>query len=564
MKPLESIQSLFSLQFLFSGNTSSTPQCRYLPSDPEYPSSEQWADLNSTVGGRLIATVPIGTPCHDPNYDEAACQAVRDGWTNPSLHDESSSSVMAAFWANESCDPFTPKERPCELGNYVSYAVNVSGAEDVAAGIGFARERNVRLVVRNSGHDYLGKSTGAGALALWVHHLKDIHFVDWTDSYYTGKAIKVGAGVQLDEAYKAAYERGFAVVGGVCPTVAFAGGYTQGGGHSPLSSRYGLAADQVLEWEVVDASGQLLVATREKNKDLYWALSGGGGGTYGVVVSMTSKVHADVPVAAANITISASGLELDTFWTAVAAWHDMLPSLLDHGIMATAYIMNDAFAVSPINAPGLSSKELASLLQPYFDQLDKSKITYKKFVGDFPGHLPEHEAMQPPQLVSLFQGAGWLIPRSVVEERNDALTAAFRSVMEDGGMILSLAINASREVAGDFDNSVLPAWRRAAVLAFVATGIDITAPRTAMIPDQQKLTDDFMPRLKQLAPESGSYLNEADYQETDWQTAFYGDNYQELSRIKAKYDPDDLFYGITAVGSERFYIADGGRLCRSA
>lgn len=247
------------------------------------------------------------------------------------------------------------------------------------------------------------------------------------------------------------------------------GGYTQGGGHSPLSSRYGLAADQVLEWEVVDASGQLLVATREKNKDLYWALSGGGGGTYGVVVSMTSKVHADVPVAAANITISASGLELDTFWTAVTAWHDILPSLLDQGIMATAYIMNDSFAVSPINAPGLSSKELASLLQPYFDQLDKSKITYKKFVGDFPGHLPEHEAMQPPQLVSLFQGAGWLIPRSVVEERNDALTAAFRSVMEDGGMILSLAINASREVAGDFDNSVLPAWRRAAVLAFIAT-----------------------------------------------------------------------------------------------
>lgn len=152
MKLLQSIQPLLLLQ-LFLANASSTPECRYLPGDPEYPSLDKWAELNCTVGGRLIATVPIGTPCHDPNYDEAACQAVRDGWTWPSLHDKSSSSVMMAFWANESCDPFTPREMPCELGNYVSYSINVSSATDVAAGIGFARERNVRLVVRNTGHE---------------------------------------------------------------------------------------------------------------------------------------------------------------------------------------------------------------------------------------------------------------------------------------------------------------------------------------------------------------------------------------------------------------------------
>lgn len=70
---------------------------------------------------------------------------------------------------------------------------------------------------------YSGKSTGAGALALWMHHLKEIEFLNWKDSYYAGKAIKVGAGVQLDDVYKAAYRKGFAIVGGVCPSVAFAG-----------------------------------------------------------------------------------------------------------------------------------------------------------------------------------------------------------------------------------------------------------------------------------------------------------------------------------------------------
>lgn len=99
-----------------------------------------------------------------------------------------------------------------------------------------------------------------------------------------------------------------------------------------------------------------------------------------------------------------------------------------------------------------------------------------------------------------------------------------------------------------------------------------------MIFNQQKVTEDFLPRLKELAPESGSYLNEvsncevfvyiyanviqADFQEKDWQTAFYGSNYPELSKIKAKYDPNDLFYCLTAVGSERYYISEGGRLCR--
>ena len=70
---------------------------------------------------------------------------------------------------------------------------------------------------------YYGKSTGAGALAIWTHHLKNIEFLHYTDSSYSGKAIKVGAGVQGGEAYAAADAAGLAVVGGECPTVGIAG-----------------------------------------------------------------------------------------------------------------------------------------------------------------------------------------------------------------------------------------------------------------------------------------------------------------------------------------------------
>jgi len=142
---------------------------------------------------------------------------------------------MAPFFANRSCDPFTERSAGCVLGSYVQYTVNVSRAEDaprfVAAGLEFANDRNIRLVIRNTGHDYNGKSTGAGALGLWMQHLKDIEFKDWSDKHYTGKAIKMGAGVLGVEANKAANAEGLQVVGGECPTVGIAGGYTQGECH---------------------------------------------------------------------------------------------------------------------------------------------------------------------------------------------------------------------------------------------------------------------------------------------------------------------------------------------
>lgn len=179
---------------------------------------------------------------------------------------------MAPFFANQSCDPWTAQDRPCLLGNYVRYAVNVSGPDDIAAAVTFAREKNVRLVIRNTGHDYQGRSTGAGALAVWTHYLKDITPVQWNTSDYTGTALKVGAGVQGYELIEAASALGRVAISGECPTVGVAGGYTQNGGHSALSTNFGLGADQTLSMEVVTASGELVTASKTQNADLYWAL----------------------------------------------------------------------------------------------------------------------------------------------------------------------------------------------------------------------------------------------------------------------------------------------------
>lgn len=72
-----------------------------------------------------------------------------------------------------------------------------------------------------------------------------------------------------------------------------------------------------------------------------------------------------------------------------------------------------------------------------------------------------------------------------------------------------------------------------------------------------------IPALEAVAPDSGAYLNEAIFQQTDFQKTFYGSNYETLKGIKKAHDPEDLFYAITAVGSEAWTVGSDGRLCRT-
>lgn len=248
--------------------------CRCFPGDSCWPSPTTWSQLNSSVNGRLIATTPLASVCHDPNYDEETCANLNEDWIWPQTHYDTSSSIMAPFYAGNSCEPFTSETMPCTLGNLVNFAIDVTEPSDISKGIQFATDNNLRLVVRNTGHDYNGKSTGAGALAIWTHNLKSIDFIDYTGANYSGKAIKMGAGVQGFEAVGAAQKLGLTVTGGECPTVCLAGRYTQSSSHSALSSKFGMAADQTLEWEVVMGTGEFVKASPTENEDLYWALSG--------------------------------------------------------------------------------------------------------------------------------------------------------------------------------------------------------------------------------------------------------------------------------------------------
>ncbi|KAL5363006.1 hypothetical protein BJX96DRAFT_186526 [Aspergillus floccosus] len=536
--------------------------CRCFPGDACWPSQQVWSRFNETVDGRLIATVPLGTPCHTPNYDGAVCETLREGWTQPELHYETSSSIMAPWFTNGTCDPFHPVSKPCTLGNYVRYSVDVSKPEHISKTLQFATKHNIRIVVRNTGHDYNGKSTGAGALAIWTHHLKDIEIKDYSDKHYQGKAIKLGAGVQGFEAYEAADAQGLEVVGGECPTVGIAGGYSQGGGHSALASRHGLAADQVLEWEVIDGSGKFITATRDNEyKDLYWALSGGGGGTYAVVWSMTSKAHAGTPVSGLNLTFTNANITQDKFYEAVTLYHETLPAIVDAGAMSIWYFTNTSFSISPLTGPNIPVAQLKALVKPFTDGLTQLGIKYTLYAEQFPSYLAQFNAMQAPIEVGIAQYGGWLVPRSVVRDNNEALTAAYRGITEDGATFIGVGLNVSKALVRDVDNAVLPAWRDALIDTTITTVWEWNQPEK-MLAMQKKMTEQYIPALSKLSPESGAYMNEGDFRQPDFQKVFYGENYDRLRQIKAKYDPNELFYGTTAVGSDEWSVQSDGRLCR--
>ncbi|KAI0484813.1 hypothetical protein GGR56DRAFT_680558 [Xylariaceae sp. FL0804] len=560
---------------------STSPACKCFPGDSCWPTDGDWAALNSTVGGRLVATVPLGSPCHDPDYDAERCAYLQQQWTLETIHMESSSSVMAPLFANASCDPFTPRDTPCRLGNYVRCAIAASGADDIAAGLAFATAHNVRLVVRNTGHDYLGRSTGAGALAIWTHHLKTAEVVDWIDDGadgYSGKAMRFGAGIQGFEAVEAAHAAGLAVVTGECPTVGVAGGYAQGGGHSALSTAFGLAADNTLAFDVVTADGALVTASPSADParaDLYWALSGGGGGTYGVVVAVTVRAHPDATVGGASFSIASDAT--DDIMAVTDAFHAALPAIVGGdagGGMAIYYATATSFELAALTLYNGTAASAAAVLAPFLDSLAPALRpaapaytgfdSYRDHFAHYWGPLPIGNIGVGFQLFG-----GRLLPRDRLSTAS--VSGAARALLDMGATWVGVGLDVSgfgKSAAsgggGKSLNAVLPQWRDAAVHLAPTLPYTFDLPFADMVRRQRNITQYVQPILEAAAPGAGAYMNEADIQQTHWQQTFFGANYDALLAIKRKYDPDGMFYATVAVGSEAWVVDSDGRMCRSA
>ena len=488
----------------------------------------------------------------------------------------SSSSFIAPLSQNHTCDPFSPRETPCTLGNLPAYAINATNYLHVSLAIKFAKARNVRIIIKSTGHDLLGKSSGAHSLSIWLHNFKNIGFTkqyNGPNKYnnYHGPAAIIEPGLLSYEIYEKAKKAGYRVIGGTCNTVAVGGGYTQGGGHSLLSGKHGLSADNVLEWRVVTSSGDLVTATPDQNSDLYWALAGGGPGVWGVVISMTVKVYPeDGMISGAGVTFSlASAPNEDTFWKGVEVFHKFLPAWLDQGFAAPYVLALGMFSLQPLTLPGKNSNETRSVIAPFLSALDGLKIPYDVQIQSFSSYLDLFAQYYGPMPYGIYThtqvSTSRLIPRSTVQNRTAELISTYRKIWSFPGgpfWILGNGIHVPAKPSAAAENAVHPAWREADIQQIVLSQWKWNGTWEENVRDEEVIEGRVIPMLEGLSQGSGTYMNEGNVGQQNWQREFYGGNWGRLQGVKRKWDPEGVFYAKMGVGSEE-WVEDGeGRLCK--
>jgi hypothetical protein len=263
------IQVLY-FSFLLSAAAIVVPEpqhssCRCRPHENCWPTQQQWSTLNSTIQGNLVAVRPVASVCHAMEYDAKACNATTELWTNSVWR---SAQPGAGQWENweawpehhETCYIESPRDSKCGQGRISLYSAKVQTKFQVQKAVLFAKSHNLRLAIKNTGHDFLGRSTAPESLQILTHEMKDIKVVEdfspkgAPNRRSEGPAVTMSAGVQLPELYLAVAKHNRTVIAGSSHTVGAAGGYIQGGGHSPFGAWKGLASDNALEFEVVTAS----------------------------------------------------------------------------------------------------------------------------------------------------------------------------------------------------------------------------------------------------------------------------------------------------------------------
>ena len=182
-----------------------------------------------------------------------------------------------------------------------AYALMAMTEQDVMEGVRFANIHNIQVTVKSSGHSWSGASTGKDSLLIWLaKYPEDASitkgYVDSCgDNSTAHDVVGVSAGMNFASIARAVGDD-YHFVSASEASVSASGGWVQGGGLSYTSRMYGLGVDNVVDFRVVLPSGAVAVVDRCTNKNLFWALRGGGGGTFGVVTHMHYKIHKPTPI----------------------------------------------------------------------------------------------------------------------------------------------------------------------------------------------------------------------------------------------------------------------------
>jgi UDP-N-acetylenolpyruvoylglucosamine reductase len=398
---------------------------------------------------------------------------------------------------------------------------------DVITAVNFARENNLLTAIRSGGHNGGGLGICDDGLVIDLSLMKGIH----VDPF--GKTVLVESGCTLGDVDHATHAFGLAVPSGIFSTTGI-GGITLGGGLGHLTRHYGLTIDNLVEADVVLANGKFVKASAAENKDLFWALRGGGG-NFGVVTSFVFKLQpADTVYAGPMLW------ELDESEEVLRWYQDLIRKAPDelNGFFA--------FLAVPPHAPfpeHLHKKKMCGVVWCYSGDLEKAEKVFepirnfKKPALDFVGPMPV------PVLNSLFDGLmppglNWYWKADFVNELNDkAIDLHVKYGKELPTLLSTMHLYPIDGAAARVDKKDT-AWNyRGTTWAMVIAGIDPDPANNGIITQWAK---DYWEAVHPYSA-GGAYVNFMMDEGEDRIKATYGDNYERLAAIKAKYDPENLF-----------------------
>ncbi|KAI9566811.1 hypothetical protein HD554DRAFT_2024697 [Boletus coccyginus] len=524
-----------------------------------WPSASTFSQLQSQVSQPLVYPLPTASACYPPSNPSGNCTTVLDNWYDGNWRSSMPGSMEATNFETfifqngtiDACYLNTTITGTCGQGSVPVIGVDARSVEDIQAAITFAVQQNLKLVVKNTGHDFLGRSAARGSFVVWTHNMKNITYnptfvPQGAPPNETYEAVTLAAGVQWHEAYTAVNNYGRLMVGGMSGggSIGSSGGWLAGGGHSQLSPIYGLGVDNALEISVVLSTGQSLTVNKYQSSDLFWALRGGGGSTYGIVTSVTYRTYPSVPAQLymyqANITNSSVLPELvgellryqtqftDDGWGGSGSisgqqlsFLNIAPNMTNETAMATTQAWHNYTA-------SLAPFGVVSAEQRYY-----SPSWYELYLALYGGVQYYGNVMMTSRLLS----------RDTVANKY----AEVAEVLIDCSAIFIMVAGGKVSQFGADSAGLNPAWRNAVVET--VCGIlweDGASSREGKISQLKG----WIKAMYDITPNDGAYFNEASLFEINWQETFFGSHYSTLKSIKAKYDPHRLFVVAEGVGSE--------------
>lgn len=578
--------SIFASTEIFSERLNKFKRVR--PGDPGWPSEETWQQLNKLVKGNLIKLQSPLAACKAAP-DSSSCNEMFRSLKNPYYIGDNPALTQTSGWLN------AWKSEPSV------YAVASKTTADVVAAVNFARENNLRLVVKGGGHSYQGTSSSADSLLIWTRAMNKIVLHDsFVGKGCEGKqvpqpAVSIEAGAMWMHAYDAVTTKGGRYVqGGGCATVGVAG-LIQSGGFGSFSKHYGLAAAALLEAEIVTADGDVKIVNACNNADLFWALKGGGGGSLGVVTKLTLRTR-ELPENFGAVFGKIKANSDEAFKKLIERFIILYKDELfnQHWGEQVSFHGDNTVNISML-FHGLSQQRARASWQSFRDWLKKEQQDYSfeiplsfiiipaqhlwdtAFLKQNASHLiatddrpnaPEKNIYwitnkdEAGQFLYSYRSA-WL-PEALLEKNNEgglvkALFSASRYWTVSLHFNKGLAGAPAEEIDAAKDTAINPKVLKAFALAIIAgegepafKGIAGHEPDLKSAREGATKINKAMDKLLRIAPNAGSYLSESNYFEKNWQQAFWGSNYSKLREVKKKYDPAGLFFVHHGVGSEEW------------